>query len=1032
MWLQHMEQQAKIRLPRTFWWANLAQFGGAMNDNLFKLFMIYALIAWEGEAVRAEVLALVGLAFALPFLLIIPIAGAFADHFSKRWMIVTLKGVEIAVMAFGIFALSQGNSALLYLTMILMSSQSAFFGPNKYGIIPEQVGTERLSRANGVIQMFTFLAILAGTIIAPELSLALDGQYAKAAGLCLVVAIAGFLFSLGIEPTPAHPRRKIHFNGFVNLVRSARIIRRDGFLSLAVLAVSFFSLIGAYTQLNVLDYGAQHLGLGSEEATRLFLLTAIGIGTGSIFAGWISGRLIEFGIVPVGTVIMFVCLLVIGTVPEGSYLAVAICMLLIGVGAGLYVVPLESFIQYRSPKDKVGSIKAANGFLSWIGILLASGLLFLNSSVLGLSAQTGFLVMSILLLALAVFSFWILPDFLVKFVVMCIVRTFYRLRVYGIENLPTDRAALLVCNHVSMMDALLVVSSQQRRIRTLMSRNVYNESGWLVQKIVDFAGVILIQDSDGPKKLIASLKDARKALDEGYLVCIFAEGGLTLSGLMKPFKPGFERIIKGSDHPIIPIYIGGAWGSLSSWKNGIPKLNPLGEFRYPVSVHFGKALPPTATVPEVQEAVREVSTETFEIEKRKRQSLGEAFVRIARRNWGKVAIVGAPRDEWTYGRLLTTSLQLARQIDRTVAEEDRVIAVGSADPVHLVLVNLAITISGRASLHLDYSGDAKVANAILHKSGAKNLLVSVEFRNLMPSIDEEIRVHDVQELLNSGLNAATAFDSVRARFGSVDKLVGSGKFNPDDLAAIQFTRGMSGEPKGVRLSHHNILSNLESLREILRPVESDTLLGSLPFYRIYGYSITFWFPLLSGIRVAYAGGPDHETGLGELAERYKASILPTTPNALSRFVASISAQQFEHLRYVFSSAEKLPDETGDAFEDKFGIHPLEAYGATELSPVCAISIPDIKISRFRETGVREGRIGRLLPGIAAEICDPVSLDRLPPGEIGLIQVKGPNVMLGYLGDPVLTDAAIQEGWYNTGDLGSMDSDGFLSVQGRVS
>lgn len=1026
-----MEQQAKIRLPRTFWWANLAQFGGAMNDNLFKLFMIYALIAWEGEAARAEVLALVGLAFALPFLLIIPIAGAFADHFSKRWMIVVLKAVEIAVMSFGIFALSQGSSAMLYVTMILMSSQSAFFGPNKYGIIPEQVGTERLSRANGVIQMFTFLAILAGTIIAPELSLALEGHYAKAAGLCLIVAIAGFLFSLGIEPTPAHPRRKIRFNGIINLIRSARVIRRDGFLTLAVLAVSFFSFVGAYTQLNILDYGAQHLGLGSEQATRLFLLTAIGIGSGSVFAGWISGRLIEFGIVPVGTVIMFICLLVIGTVPQGAHVTVSVCMLMIGIGAGLYVVPLESFIQYRSPKDKVGSIKAANGFLSWIGILLASGLLYLNSSVLGWTAQAGFLVMSVLLLALAVFSFWVLPDFFVKFVVMCIVRTFYRLRVYGIENLPTDRAALLVCNHVSMMDALLVVSSQQRRIRTLMSRNVYNESGWLVQKIVDFSGVILIQDSDGPKKLIASLKNARKALDDGYLVCIFAEGGLTLSGLMKPFKPGFERIIKGSDHPIIPIYIGGAWGSMSSWKNGIPKLNPLGEFRYPVSVHFGKALPPTATVPEVQEAVREVSTETFDIEKRGRQSLGEAFVRIARRNWSKVAIVAAPNDEWTYGRLLTTALQLEKQIASRIQASERVVAIASFNAIHLVLVNLALAIGNRASLHLEYIGDGGTAYKNFLKSDAKTVLASSGFDRFMPQLPAEVKTVRIDELLNDGLNAAGAFDAVKARFASVSTLGRVGEIKPDSVAAIQFTRGSSGEPKGVRLSHHNILSNLESLREILRPVETDTLLGTLPFYRIYGYSITFWFPLLSGIRVAYAGGPDHETALGKLAEMYKGTILPTTPNAIARFVKSIEPGQFSHLRYVFSSAEKLPDEIGNSFDEKFGIHPLEAYGATELSPVCALSIPDIQISRFSETGVREGHIGRLLPGIAAEICDPVSFDRLPPGEVGLIYVKGPNVMLGYLGEPVLTEAAVQEGWYNTGDLGSMDVDGFLSVQGRL-
>ena len=276
-----------------------------MNDNVFKLIMVYALIAWNaaaiesGEASSATILALVGLVFALPFLLIVPIAGNFADKFSKQSMIVKLKVVEFIVMAFGITALYLESSMMLYVTMFLMSSQSAFFGPCKLGIIPEMVDSERLSKANGSIQLFTFLAIISGTVLAPELSLLTHENFSLAASVCLIIAGLGLAASLQIKPTPAHPDRHLSLNGFGSVFKTFLEIRKDGFLTLAVLALAVFSLAAAFIQLNVLDFGAQHLNLSPEQATRLFLLTAIGIGVGSTTAGWLSGRGIEFGIVPV-------------------------------------------------------------------------------------------------------------------------------------------------------------------------------------------------------------------------------------------------------------------------------------------------------------------------------------------------------------------------------------------------------------------------------------------------------------------------------------------------------------------------------------------------------------------------------------------------------------------------------------------------------------------------------------------------------------------------------------------------------------
>lgn len=293
-----------------------------------------------------------GVVFALPFLLIVPIAGNFADRYSKRRLIVILKVVELLVMGFGVFALSMKSAPLLYITMFLMWSQSAFFSPCKTGILPEQVGAEKLSKANGALQLFTFLAIICGTVLAPELSLWSGQNFCLAASVCILIAAFGLFAAKHIEPTPAHAERTLSLNGFGSVFRTSLEIRKDSFLTLSVLAVAVFYLAAAFIQLNVLEFGQQHLGLSLEAATRLFLLTAVGIGLGSTTAGWLSGRAVEFGIVPIGALLMCLSLGTLGTLAEGNILLSAISMAVLGFAAGLFIVPLEAFIQYRSPKDR--------------------------------------------------------------------------------------------------------------------------------------------------------------------------------------------------------------------------------------------------------------------------------------------------------------------------------------------------------------------------------------------------------------------------------------------------------------------------------------------------------------------------------------------------------------------------------------------------------------------------------------------------------------------------------------------------------
>lgn len=1027
-----MQSEPTNTLPRTFHWLNMTAFGGAMNDNIFKLLMVYALISWKGEGASATILATVGLVFALPYLFIVPIAGNFADRFSKRRIIVILKGAEFGIMCFGVLGLAMQSQVMLYLTMFFMSTQSAFFSPCKYGILPEQVGTERLSRANGAIQLVTFLAIISGTVLAPELSIWLGGRYDLAASVTLLVALFGFFAATQIEPTPSHPLRKLSANGFGSLLKSMRFIRKDSYLTLSIIALAAFSFIGAYTQLNVLNYGFEHLNLSHEQATRLFLLTAVGIGIGSYTAGWLSGRSIEFGIVPVGAALMCACLFGLGTLASGHLTLAAFNMLFLGVAAGFFVVPLEAFVQYRSPEDRRGAIQAANAFLSWTGILAASLLIYFNANVLGWTAREGFLALSFGLLGLTLFSLWVLPDFLLKFILMVFTRACYRLRVRGIENLPVDQPALLVSNHVSLVDALLIAATQQRRIRMLMSRSFYDNSSWLTRKLVDQTGVILIHTSDNPKKLIQSLKHARQALDEGYLVCVFAEGALSRTGMMRPFKPGFERIVKGTDYPIIPVYIGGIWGSIASYRNGMPKLRPLSDFRYPVSVHYGAPLPTASTTFEVQQAVSELSTEVFELNKPERRSLGHAFVISARRNWNKLALADSNGKALSFGETLTASLLLRDAIERQADAEERHIGILLPSGIASSLANLAVTLDRRVTVNLNYTAPAEVLRSAQTQCELRTVITSRQLLERFDGLPLSENVLYIEDLLQAFSKSQKLLANFKARCCPDGWLAQAKGFQPDDVATVLFSSGSSAAPKGVLLSHHNLMSNIESFRTVLSPCREDVMLATLPHFHSFGYTATFWFPLLSGLSTACHSNPLEAASIGELAAQHKASILLTTPSFLLAYSRKIKPEQFAHLRYVFTGAEKLQPRVAAIFAKRFGVNPLEGYGATELSPVCALSLPNVEIDALEEVGTREARLGRVLPGMAIRILHPETGEILAPGQEGLICIKGPNVMRGYLHQPELTADVLKDGWYHTGDIGSMDEDGFFAITGRLS
>lgn len=1017
------------KLGRSFRWLNVAQFLGALNDNIFKLLIIAFIVGRQGMQSASKVASLAGAVFVVPFLLFSAFAGRLADRFSKRNIVVAVKVAEVIVMALGLVAFVLKMDLALYAILFLMAAQSAFFSPSKYGIVPELVRRDQLSRANSFLEALTYLAVVIGAVLVPVLLFLANRSYGIAGAACVIIAAVGLWAGSRIEPTEAGGSTKRASILFVkDIARTLGSIRRKRDLLLAVAAAAYFLLIGAFVQLNVIPYSIERLGFDETQGGYLFLPGAIGIGVGAYLAGRLSGRNVEFGLVPLGSLGLMLSSIGLGLGLGGLYYTFALTFVM-GTSAGLFIVPVHAFIQLRSPRRRRGEIIAASNFLGWVGVFLASGLVYLFGHLLQMSAAQLFLVLGAMTLALTAVTIVLLPDFLIRFICFLLTRLLYRIKIAGAEHLPVEGGALLVCNHVSWIDALLINATLQRRVRFIMDRDMYNAIPlkWLFRLMQ----VIPISGSDPPKKIVQSLRRARSAMDEGFIVCIFAEGSMTRTGMLRGFKRGFERIVKGSDYKIIPAYLGGVWGSIFSYYYGKPLSTLPRRFPYPVSIHFGEPMPADSSASQIRQRVSELSCDYFEALKAHRRSLAEHFVQVARKNWRRPCISDSTGKRLTYGRALLAATALSAEVGSLTAGQDK-IGILLPPSVGGVLANLAVTILGKVSVNLNYVAPADARELAIRECGIKCIVSSRSFVEKVEGLDRLEGLVFLEDILEKVKQASKLKLYLRARFMPRRYLAHARRFRADDLATVIFTSGSSGRPKGVMLSHHNILSNIEAARMVFRIRPDDDVCAVLPFFHSFGFTCTLWLPLVSGVSAGYVPNPLDGRAVGQVARQNRSTLLFGTPTFLLNYVRRAEPEDFASLRFVVVGAEKLKESVADSFEAKFGIRPVEGYGTTELAPVVSLNLPDVTVGGVYQVGNKPGAIGHPVPGVAVKVVDVNDGRPLPTGTAGLLLVKGPNLMLGYLNAPQETAAVIEDGWYKTGDIAAVDEDGFLTLTGRLS
>jgi acyl-[acyl-carrier-protein]-phospholipid O-acyltransferase/long-chain-fatty-acid--[acyl-carrier-protein] ligase len=1032
----------KPGMLRSFWLMFVVEFQNAFSDNVLRWLVTFMIVGMGLSLEKRDSLVpLVGAVFAVPFVLFSMAGGFFADRYSKRSVAITVKCAELGIMSVVTLGLWLGNIPLMLAGIFLMSTHSAIFGPTKYGMLPELLPEKKLSWGNGIFGLGTFSAAITGTIFAGMLSDTFGKRQIFSGVILIALALVGLSLCLGVTRLPAaDPQKKFRANFLGDFFSQLKAIRKDRVLFLGVVGNTFLSFLAMLLQLTVVFYGKDIFHFDDRHSGYLQGGMLIGVGVGSLAAGFLSGGKIEYGLIPLGMAGLTIFSALLSHAGFGVA-AFTWSLGLLGFFGGFYNVPVNAIIQHRPDADKKGKVIATAALMSWVGILLASGVYYLLTVPLHLKSPQIFLFGAVLSLLGTIYCVKLMPDSLLRFALWVLTKTLYRIRVDGRDNIPEKGGALFVCNHASWMDALLLFASTDRQIRFLMFKDIYDKR-W-INWGARILGVIPISSEQHPRELIQSLQAASDAIRNGEVVCIFAEGEITRIGQLLPFRRGMERIMKNVDAPIVPVALDGVTGSISSYEHHrfvwkLPRRIP-----HPVTVSFGTPLPPTATPFETRQAVQELLASAWQHRRDRMKPLHRQFVQTARKFPLRFAMADAQNKKVTFGAALAKTVFLARRLKK-IWNGQQMVGIFLPPSVPGALVNYAALLCGKVPVNLNYTLSEATLASCAKQCELKTVITSRLFlekvKLTVPC--EAIYLEDLaakptfwEKLLAFLIATILPVRLLERVLSSNPKSEIINHKSLDSIATVIFSSGSTGEPKGVMLSHHNIGANIEQLDQVFDLNRHDRFLGILPFFHSFGFTGTLWLPATLGVGVVFHPNPLDAKTIGPLVKHHAVTYLLATPTFLQIYLRGCAPADFGSLRLVMTAAEKLPDRLATAFEERFGIRPMEGYGCTECAPTVAVNAPDFRAAGFHQVGVKRGTIGHPLPGVSVRVVDaenPWNGNPLPLGQAGLLLVRGLNVMRGYLGKPEKTAEVLRDGWYCTGDVAALDDDGFLQITDRLS
>ncbi len=611
-----------------------------------------------------------------------------------------------------------------------------------------------------------------------------------------------------------------------------------------------------------------------------------------------------------------------------------------------------------------------------------------------------------------------------------LARCFYRVTTLGVENLPQG-GFLLLPNHISWVDAIVLQLACPRPIRYVIDQEYYHKP--ILHWFLHALGCIPIN----ARHSHPAVRAAAEKIAAGEIVCVFPEGRLERTGTLLRLHRGYELIARHANALVVPTWLDQLWGSIFSFQGGkffrkLPKRIP-----YPVTIAFGR--PPKADAADIA-TMREELLKLGEFCFSRRPSLDRHLAEpcihgLKRRPFATAVIDGLDHSALSRSKLLGAAVALSRYLRKEFPDE-RIAIVLPASKGSMV-ANLAVTLADKVPVDLNFTIGRAANESCCKRANLRVAISATQFMERLKDFPWPERVLKLDELMPR-MKRQIIFCWIMSILLPARLLLWLLKIPKEGghkEAVLLFTSGSTGEPKGVVISHRNVVGNVSQFRQLLDATKGDAILASLPFFHTFGSTVTLWYPLIEGVRIVTYPNPLEAAKNAALIERYKLTLLLATPTFLRGYLRKVEPDKLRSLRLVITGAEKLPLDLAKNFEERFKQRVFEGYGLTETSPVVSVNLPEPqpnKPSEQVQPSSRLGSVGKMAPGIAAEIRHPETGAKLSLHESGMLWLRGVNIFEGYLHDSERTADVLQNGWLKTGDLGRFDEDGFLYIEGRLS
>lgn len=1003
--------------------------------------------------------AIINALILLPFILLFAPAGFLSDKFPKHRVMQVSAWAAVAAVLLITLSYYQGWFWFAFIMTLALGVQAAIYSPAKYGYIRELVGDQHLAQANGVVQAVTIVSILGGTFVFSALfemllnGVNIDGvtiiTHAIAPLGWLLVALSLIEVWLAYR-LPAlrevDTHKKFMLAGYLRgdyLKHNLKAITAKRGIWLSIVGLSMF---WAISQVVLASFPAFAKEVLSETNTLviqgILACTGLGIIAGSLVAGKISKNYIELGLIPVGALGFA---LMLGFMPTlDTRIGMAATFMALGFLGGIFIIPLNALIQYHANEDELGTVLAGNNWIQNICMLsfLAVTILLAYAGVS--SAQLFYILMAVAF-AGAFYTVYELPHSLTRIAAAGFIRRIYKVDIVGFDHLPKSGGVLLLGNHISWIDWAMIQVACPRPVRFVMLRSIYNL--WYLKPLFQFFGVIPISSGQSKESLLA----INERLRAGEVVCLFPEGAITRTGSLGLFHSGYERAAEGVDGVIVPFYLHGLWGSrLSRAESEKLRKNTTRGMRRGVIVTFGPALPVSIKADQLKQKIFELSFDAWEHHTQGFDPLPLAWLRSAKKQLAASCVIDSNGTALSHARAIAASTAFAQRM-RFIQKHDSGNNVAILLPASsaAIIANMAVLLNGQTAVNINYTTSVAAVQSGIKNAGLTTVYTSAKFLEKLKQrgIDTDgmlqglrvIALEDMKQQVSKVL-LALSFLCIHVLPASVYYYLFARKAGINDPAAILFSSGSEGVPKGIVLSHRNFMANIKQISDVLKTREDDIVMGCLPPFHSFGLTVTTFLPLVEGIPVVCHPDPTDVLNIAKAIASNDVTVMCATATFLRLYTKNRKVQplMLDSLRVVVAGAEKLSTEVRDEFREKFNKIIYEGYGATETTPVASVNIPDqLDMNDWHvQVGQKTGTVGLPVPGCCFRIVDPHTLQVLPTGEDGLILISGTQVMLGYLNDAEKTRAAIVEldgrRWYKSGDKGHLDSDGFLTIVDRYS